>query len=327
MGRGSRSVFEERIMSVPIIVTGNLGYLGPIVVKKLRDQGAVVLGIDPNFYEAKLPYEYTADYQVASFDQTPRAFWEPKAVLHLAAISNDPMGEINPMLTYQTNVGLVAEIAEAMSGAKHVLASSASVYGFTDQAAMETSAFNPLSAYADSKVKAERVLRMLVPHATILRFGTLWGASPNFRTDLVVNHFAVESLTNGKIEPLSNAKRPLLHVNDAASTLVKVALGHKEEWADAYNILGENVNVFDVARKVGLAMNVDVVTDETKTDADKRSYWMGTFQNPHLIEHDFIRVGDDASMTQLAACADKFKGQPGRIEQLRSMLDAAGIPS
>ena len=327
MGRGSGSVFKERIMSVPIIVTGNLGYLGPIVVKKLRDQGAVVLGIDPNFYEAKLPYEYTADYQVASFDQTPRAFWEPKAVLHLAAISNDPMGEINPSLTYQTNVGLVAEIAEAMSGAKHVLASSASVYGFTDQAAMETSAFNPLSAYADSKVKAERVLRMLVPHATILRFGTLWGASPNFRTDLVVNHFAVEALTKGKIEPLSNAKRPLLHVNDAANTLVKVALGHKEEWANVYNVLGENTNVFDIARRVGLAMNVDVVTDETKTDADKRSYWMGTFQEPHLVETSFNHVGEETAMTQLAACADKFKDQPGRIEQLRSVLDAAGIPS
>jgi nucleoside-diphosphate-sugar epimerase len=312
-------------MSVPVIVTGNLGYLGPIVVKKLRDQGAVVLGVDTNFYPVDLPYEYTADYQVASLDQAPRAFWEPKAVLHLAAISNDPMGELNPALTYQTNVGLVAEIAEAMGGAKHVLASSASVYGFTDQAAQETDQLNPLTAYADSKVKAERVLRMVAPHAAILRFGTLWGASPNFRTDLVVNRFAVEALTNNKIEPLSNAKRPLLHINDAADALVKVALAHKEEWSDVYNVLGENVNVFDVARKVGLAMNVDVVTDESKGDADKRSYWMGTFQNPHLLGESMIKVGDDVAMTNLASAAQKFKDQPGRVAQLKAVLDAVGI--
>lgn len=314
-------------MSIPVIVTGNLGYLGPIVVKKLRDQGAVVLGIDTNFFPANLPYEYTPDYQVGSFDQTPRAFWTPKAVLHLAAISNDPMGDLNPALTYQTNVGIVAEIAEAMGDAKHVLASSASVYGYTDQAAMETSPLNPLSAYADSKVKAERVLRMLSPHATILRFGTLWGASPNFRTDIMVNRFAVEALANNKIEPLSNAKRPILHINDAAETLVRTALGHKEEWADVYNVLAENVNVFDAARKVGLAMNVDVVTDETKTDADKRSYWMGTYKTPHLVEDTFIKVGDETAMAQLAAYADKFKEQPGRIAQLRSVLDAAGVTS
>lgn len=308
-------------MSVPIIVTGNLGYLGPIVVKKLREQGAVVLGIDPNFYEEDLPYECTADVQVATLEKAPRAFWEPKAVLHLAAISNDPMGDLRPALTYYTNVTLLSEIAEAFNGAKHVLASSASVYGFTEQAASETDALNPLTAYADSKVKAERVLRMVAPHSTILRFGTLWGASPNFRTDLMVNRFAIEALTKGKIEPLSNAKRPILHINDAADTMVKVALGHKEEWVDVYNVLGENVNVFDAARKVGLAMNVDVVTDETKADADKRSYWMGTFKTPHLISTDAIKVGDETAMTQLAASAAKFKDQPGRVTQLKQMLD------
>ena len=308
-------------MSVPVIVTGNLGYLGPIVVKKLRDQGAVVLGIDPNFYEVELPYDCTADVQVGSFDKAPRAFWEPKAVLHLAAISNDPMGDLNPTITYNTNVTLVSEIAEAFNGAKHVLASSASVYGFTEQAASEIDQLNPLTAYADSKVKAERVLRMIAPHSTILRFGTLWGSSPNFRTDLMVNRFAIEALTEGKIEPLSNAKRPILHINDAADVLVKSALGHKEEWVDVYNVLGENVNVFDAARKVGLAMNVDVITDEAKADVDKRSYWMGTFKEPHLVPNQPIKVGDETEMTQLAASAARFKDQPGRVVQLKELLD------
>jgi nucleoside-diphosphate-sugar epimerase len=215
----------------------------------------------------------------------------------------------------------VSEIAEAFNGAKHVLASSASVYGFTEQAASETDQLNPLTAYADSKVKAERVLRMIAPHSTILRFGTLWGSSPNFRTDLMVNRFAIEALTKGKIEPLSNAKRPILHINDAADVLVKSALGHKEEWVDVYNVLGENVNVFDAARKVGLAMNVDVITDETKADADKRSYWMGTFKEPHLVPNQPIKVGDEAAMTQLAASAAKFKDQPSRVVQLKELLD------
>ena len=315
-------------MSVPVIVTGNLGYLGPIVVKKLREQGAVILGVDPNFYPVELPYAYTADFQVSSIDKAPRAFWEPRTVVHLAAISNDPMAEVNKALTYDTNVGLVAELAEAFQGAKHVLASSASVYGFGQEfACSETSELNPLSAYADSKIKAERVLDMLNPNSTMLRFGTLWGAAPNFRTDLAINHFAIEALVNKKIAPLSDSKRPILHVDDAADAIVKAALAGKEEYAGVYNVLGQNVSIFEAARKVGASMNVDVETDASKSDSDKRSYHIGTFRTPHLVSPLPILLGDEDAMSRLAASADKFKDRPGRIVELKKLLDASGVSS
>lgn len=307
-------------MSKSVIVTGNLGYLGPLVVRKLRKEGYVVLGVDPGLFPAKIPFECVADVQVASVDQIPRAFWEPKAIVHLAAISNDPMGELNANLTYRTNVNLVAEIADMFSSAKQVLASSASVYGWSEKNCVETDPIDPLSVYADSKVKAERVLQMISPNAAVLRFATLWGSAPNFRTDLVVNRFFIQAIKDGSIKPLSNAKRPLLHVSDAADAIAKVVT-EPDKYGGVYNVNSENTTVFDVASKVGAFVNVPVVLDESVKDADNRSYHIGTFEGDHLMPLQPIKVGDEQAMNLLQFSASAYKDMPTRLEAIKVLFD------
>ena len=311
-------------MSKSVIVTGNLGYLGPLVVRKLRKEGYVVLGVDPGFFPAKIPFECVADVQVASVDQIPRAFWEPKAVVHLAAISNDPMGELNANLTYRTNVNLVAEIADMFSSAKQVLASSASVYGWSEKNCVETDPIDPLSVYADSKVKAERVLQMITPNAAILRFATLWGSAPNFRTDLVVNRFFIQAIKDGSIKPLSNAKRPLLHVSDAADAIAKV-VAEPDKYGGVYNVNSENTTVFDIASKVGAFANVPVVLDESVKDADNRSYHIGTFEVDHLMPLQPIKVGDEQAMNLLQFSASAYKDMPTRLEAIKALFDIEDV--
>ena len=308
-------------MGKPVIVTGNLGYLGPLVVKRLHMEGVVVLGVDPGYFSAEIPFDYLPDMQVASVDQIPRSFWEPSAVIHLAAISNDPMGELNSMVTYRTNIGVAAELAEMFGDAKHVFASSASVYGWADKNCVETDPTEPLTVYADSKVKGERVVQMISPNATIIRMGTLWGAAPNFRTDLVVNRFAIEAIKNKEIKPLSNSKRPLLHVNDAAEAFVIAGLANREQYSGIFNVNGENAEIFDVAKRVGAAYNVPVVIDETTAGADHRSYHMGTFQTPHLCPPNPTLVGEEKAMKQLEYSATTYQDKPTRLEELARMLD------
>jgi len=303
-----------------VIVTGNLGYLGPIAVRRLREAGYVVAGIDTNLYPAKLPWSYLPDIQVSSVEQLPRAFWDARAVVHLAAISNDPMSELDERLTYDTNVRLVAEISEVFDNARHVLASSASVYGFNAENCVESSPLNPLSTYAASKISAERILNLLNPSSVSLRFGTLWGASPNFRVDLAVNHFALEGIVNGNISPLSNARRPILHVEDAARSIVAAVQSNPEQYHGIYNIVSENVEIYTAASKVGLFMGKEVITDESKKDADARSYHAGTLRDPHLVPNAQILVGDEVAMNNLVKCAEENIHTLPRIAALKKLL-------
>lgn len=310
-------------MKKSVVVTGNLGYLGPIVVRNLRERGYVVAGVDPQLYPANLQWNYKPEIQVGNIEQLPRAFWNPLAVLHLAAISNDPMAELDERLTYDTNVRLVAEVADMFPDARHILASSASVYGFNPENCIESSPVNPLSTYASSKIAAENILNLLNPMSISLRFGTLWGASPNFRIDLAINHFALEAVMHNKIVPMSNARRPILHVEDAAKALVDAVEARSETHHGIYNIVAENVEIFDAAARVGEATGAEVVVDSQKKDADGRSYFSGTIRDPHLVPRQAISLGDKVAMSQLTKCAlDNFKTPP-RIEALKALLARA----
>lgn len=311
-------------MSRVVIVTGNRGYLGPLVVKALRDRNYLVVGVDPVIYDEDIPFAYLPDVQVAHPNGILSIFSEPKAVVHLAAISNDPMGQLAPSLTYATNVDLVAEVASLFPDAQHILASSASVYGVAQDLCVEQSTVNPLTAYADSKVKAERLLDTIVPNGTILRFATLWGDAPNFRVDLGINHFALEAVTTNRITPTSDAKRPLLHVQDAADTIVKAIDGGKANYHGIYNVTGQNTNMFKAAETIGALLNAEVIKDESLANSDHRSYYMGTLRDPHLAPTNPRVINDAEAVQRLAACASKNRNKPSRIEELKRELAGNG---
>lgn len=216
-----------------ILITGNMGYVGPGLVKRLRETypNAELIGFDSGFFancltgedflpEAKLDKQLFGD--VRTF---PEAMLDGvEAVVYLAAISNDPMGnkfeEVTMDVNYKACVKM-AEVAKSKGVRSFVFASSCSMYGAagTGDAKKEDDTLNPLTAYARSKVAAEKDLAPLADnnfHITCLRFATACGMSNRIRLDLVLNDFVAGALITKKIDILSDGTpwRPLINVLD-----------------------------------------------------------------------------------------------------------------
>jgi nucleoside-diphosphate-sugar epimerase len=220
-----------------ILITGNMGYIGPGVVSQLREAypDAELIGYDMAYFaacltnaaflpESKLNVQRFGNIRAISYKELKGV----DVVVHLAAISNDPMGkkyeDITLDVNYQASVRLAAMAKE--SGARaFVFASSCSVYGATEGIAKtENSAVDPLTAYAKSKVMTEQSLAELASEdftVTALRFATACGMSERLRLDLVLNDFVAAATVNGHIEILSDGTpwRPLIHIKDMARAI------------------------------------------------------------------------------------------------------------
>lgn len=220
-----------------ILIVGNLGYIGSELTPYLRKKypSSQLIGFDIGYFSGCVfsPLEisdYLLDQQIYG---DVRAFNFDclngvDHVIYLAAISNDPMGNIYANETREINALAAANIAKEakLRGVKSfVFASSCSIYGAGgDQIRAENSDLNPLTAYAKSKVEAENLLKPLAESefiVTCLRFATACGASPRLRLDLVLNDFIVNALVNKKIEILSDGTpwRPLIAVEDMCEAL------------------------------------------------------------------------------------------------------------
>jgi len=220
-----------------VLITGNMGYIGPRVVEHLRRHypDATLSGLDLGFFatnvlanctlpECLLNRQYFGDVRAVPAE----ALAGVDAVVHLAAISNDPMGNQYERVTEDINYQGTLALARAArrAGVRHfVFASSCSVYGFAeDGSRSEQSTVNPLTAYARSKVSSERGLAELASAefpVTCLRFATACGASPRLRLDLVLNDFVACAVTSGVIRILSDGTpwRPLIEVRDMARAI------------------------------------------------------------------------------------------------------------
>lgn len=220
-----------------ILIIGNLGYIGPVVAKHFRSQypGAFLAGYDIGYFiqdntfngiagDTLLNVQYFGD--VRYFDRSILNGLD--AVIYLAAISNDPMGNVFEKPTLEINCKAAVEIARKarQAGVKHfVFASSCSVYGFADTAPRtESSEVNPLTAYARSKVDGENGLEAIADNnfnITCLRFATACGYSDRLRLDLVLNDFVASAIAVKKISILSDGTpwRPLIHVKDMARAM------------------------------------------------------------------------------------------------------------
>lgn len=221
-----------------ILVTGNMGYVGSVVVATMKEMlpGAAVAGYDSGFFagclvdpsmfpERLLEKQWFGD--VRRFDGA--ILRGVDAVVHLAAVSNDPMGKAFEQVTWDVNCGATLEIARRAREngvGRFVFASSCSLYGAGGtEARTEESPVAPLTAYARSKVGAEEGLRELADgnfRVTCLRFATACGASPRLRLDLVLNDFVASAIATGVIKILSDGTpwRPLIHVEDMARAIV-----------------------------------------------------------------------------------------------------------
>ncbi len=277
-----------------ILITGNLGYIGPCVVRHLRQAipGAKSIGFDTGYFAgalldpASLPDETPDEQMIGDVREIGEGSIKGiDAVVHLAAISNDPMGKefeaVTAAVNYQASAALAA--AARRAGAKaFVFASSCSVYGFAeDGERTELSEVNPLTAYAKSKRLAEQTMAGLANSdftVTCLRFATACGISPRLRLDLVLNDFVATALRTGEIRVLSDGSpwRPLINVTDMARAI---------EWAVRRPVSagGEflavnagsnhwNCQVKDLAEAVATAIPGTSIQINKDAPPDKRSY-------------------------------------------------------
>lgn len=276
-----------------VLVTGNLGYVGPVVARHLRDMhpGITLVGFDAGFFALSAagaaPYPNdTIDLQhFGDVRDLPQALLESvDAVVHLAAISNDPMGNTFERITGEINHRATLALAEkaAQAGVSHfVFASSCSVYGCAPGAPRrEGDDLDPQTAYARSKVASEQALADLASDMTItsLRFATACGLSDNLRLDLVLNDFVATALTRGEILVLSDGTpwRPLIDVRDMARA---IAWGIARDPREGGRVLAvnagsseRNYQVRDLAHAVARELPGTTVSINDAAPPDRRSY-------------------------------------------------------
>jgi nucleoside-diphosphate-sugar epimerase len=218
-------------------VTGNLGYIGSVLCPMLAARSFEVVGYDAAYYARFAPLCGTPGAGVSRQvlgdvrDAERGPFEEVDAVIHLAALSNDPLGELRPGITEEINYGgtmRVAALAKAAGVRRFVYASSQSIYGVADTSTEleeDRSAKNPVTAYARTKWAAEQDLARLAGGSfvpTFFRPSTVFGASPKLRCDVVFNNLLASGYTTGRITVLSDGTpwRPVVHVQDVCAALI-----------------------------------------------------------------------------------------------------------
>ncbi|WP_328294511.1 SDR family oxidoreductase [Kineococcus sp. NBC_00420] len=270
-----------------IVVTGTEGYLGALLAPTLLESGHSVLGIDTGYYKQGWLYNgVTASVETLAKDirhVTVEDLAGADAVVHMAELSNDPLGELIPDVTYVVNhKGSVrlAEIAKQAGVQRFVYMSSCSVYGVAEDTVDETSAVNPQTAYAECKALVERDVAPLADDdfsPVFMRNATAYGASPRQRFDIVLNNLAGLAYTTGKIAMTSDGSpwRPLVHGLDIAKSIRAVLDAPREAIHNQIFNVGDSEQVYrvrEIAEAVGRALPEAEITFGASNNGDNRSY-------------------------------------------------------
>lgn len=314
------------------LVVGHRGYVGPAAVKHLKRAGVTVHGIDEDWYVDTMR-SLSADYIPHSernglnsrlFDMDPLGSYD--VIIWLAAVSNDHLGELDAFDTEWSNYEQPTLQAkrfwhENPSG-KFIYISSASVYGAgQEKPSTEDSPVNPLTAYGRTKYQTDSWLLKQEHHPWVsLRLGTLWGDAPNMRRDLVVNAFAWEAIHMGVIRPQSDARRPILNVEDAGLAIALAALNPSVH--GILNVCSENITVYDLAARIGQALNARV--EYGKGDGDRRDYHMDNSKAKFHLEirdNEFKTTHNPENLWRVEKCLREYGDSlPTRTELYKKKL-------
>lgn len=269
-----------------VLVTGHLGYIGVHLVELLQTQGYFVLGSDLNLFEGcawekgpKADEEIIGDFR----DLAVEDLFGIDAVMHLAALSNDPMGDLDPSLTYGINREGTIDLARKAKQAGvplFLFASSCSIYGSGERLDIdEAGATAPLTPYARSKIDAEKALEALSEEdfkVVCLRNATAYGASPMLRIDLVVNNLLACAVSQNSLKVMSDGSpwRPLIHCRDIARAFVAF---FETPIKNAFTVVNvganrENYQVKEVVAKIQRHFSSIEVIFTGEVGTDPRNY-------------------------------------------------------
>jgi nucleoside-diphosphate-sugar epimerase len=271
-----------------VLMTGHNGFLGSVMQRVVRAAGHDVVGLDSYLFGVcsfGAPDQDIPSIRVDLRDVQPEHLEGFDAVIHLAALSNDPLGNLNADLTYDVNHRAsvrLATMAKAVGVPRFLFASSCSLYGVagTDDPLTEEAAFNPVTPYGTSKILVEQDVRKLADDnfsPTYLRNATAYGVSPRLRADLVVNSLVGYAVATGQILMQSDGTpwRPLVHAEDIARAFVAVLhaprdLVHNE----AFNVgrTQENYRISEIAEMVREVVPDSRVTYAPGGGPDARCY-------------------------------------------------------
>lgn len=270
-----------------VLMTGHRGFIGSVMAPMLMERGHEVVGLDTDLFarctfqgvipEVDTIYEDLRDVKASSFEGID-------AVIHLAGLSNDPMGDLNPVLTDDINYQATLRIAglAKQAGVKRFLfSSSCSTYGAAgDDMLDETAAFNPVTAYGKSKVDSEIGLAKLADDEfspTYMRSATAYGLSPRLRFDLVINNLTAWAYTTGKVMLKSDGTpwRPIVHIGDISRAFIAALEAPRELiHNEAFNVgrSDENYRIRELAEFVTEIVPGSELAFAEDAGPDKRCY-------------------------------------------------------
>ena len=330
-----------------ILVTGNQGYIGTVLTQILMDQGYKVSGFDIGYYadcqlEACNPPHQQITKDIRELETSDLAGID--AVIHLAALSNDPLGELAPGLTEEINFGgtiRLAKLAKEKGIKRFVYSSSQSMYGISDtdnELEEDKSKKNAITAYARTKWEAECELKeMNDDNFTVVCFrpSTVFGASPSLRCDIVFNNLVACAYTTGKIEIKSDGTpwRPVVHVKDVCAAYIAGLEAPTElVGGRSYNVGIQNGNftVRDLAEAAQRTVPGSELTFTGEHGKDARTYRVSfsriltELQNYYQPEWNLDRGGQElVELFKRTKFDEKyFRGSNcNRIQKIQNLLD------